>query len=215
MNNEIIAKKQFTSWTFKKLEQRTRIMALNSSFYHVFGISYKFKSEEVDGKLKYICQEFPTMIRYEFDCKRDLSAYMFNVIPKIRKSCKICSLNYFNIDKNILKNIYKGIRKHYDDEQNKYVEVVSNTTEDYCHNCIKWLELPSYEMTILPENIKQKIISDIWPMIDAYLKGNFECKDCGDFVYRETLKKGHTMFSVNSEGEFHPHGFCWACYKRN
>ena len=46
MNNEIIAKKQFTSWTFKKLEQRTRIMALNSSFYHVFGISYKFKSEE-------------------------------------------------------------------------------------------------------------------------------------------------------------------------
>ena len=61
-------------------------MALNSDFYHVFGISYKFKSEEVDGDLKYICQEFPTMIRYEFDCKRDLGAYIFNVIPKIRKS---------------------------------------------------------------------------------------------------------------------------------
>ena len=70
---------------------------------------------------------------------------------------------------------------------------------------------------ILPKKFKdkQKIISDIWPMIDAYLKGDFECKDCGDFVYRETLKKGRTLFSVNSEGEFHPHGFCWACYKRN
>jgi len=220
--DEIVVKKQFRDFTFRQLMKETNFFPMKAPFYYVFALSYNFTYEMTEYGNKYICHEYPTQTQYLFDNPTDLGTYMFNIIPKIRYKCNLCTLGYFNINPKLLAETFNGKCIVFNNKLDKYELLKSKCNENYCISCIKWTKNLSPEISNLPKNIENILPTDLWKVIDKDLKSfDFICEVCEDYVCPTNRIKNSSYFNhgyylhMNEDNESFPSGKCWSCFKRN